>query len=292
MARPRYIAAGSTYLITRRCSEGRFFLRPDSAITQAFEFCLAHAAARSGVVIHAYVALSNHYHLVVTDPEGRLPEFQHWLDTYVAKIVNLQRGRCESLWAPGSYSAVRLEDIEDVKSKLLYTFLNPVKSHLVRCARDWPGARSLPVDFGSERLIRRPKGFFRNKGPVPREAVLRVALPQGLDLDQISGELAAAENGLVRQAKARNQAFLGVRAILKQSPNACPTTPIPTGSLNPSVASLDRKRRMEALERLKSFFKGYRLAWERFCRGERSVEFPYGTYLMRHRFNVVCASEP
>jgi REP element-mobilizing transposase RayT len=50
-------------MITRRCSERRFFLRPDALVTQIFLYCLGTAAAMFGVQLHAFVAMSNHYHL-------------------------------------------------------------------------------------------------------------------------------------------------------------------------------------------------------------------------------------
>ena len=41
----------------------------------AVGYCLAHAQTKTGVKIHASIAMSNHVHHVVTDPDGRLPEF-------------------------------------------------------------------------------------------------------------------------------------------------------------------------------------------------------------------------
>jgi hypothetical protein len=38
-------------MITRRCLERRFFLRPDREMTQAFVYCLAAAARRTNVKI-------------------------------------------------------------------------------------------------------------------------------------------------------------------------------------------------------------------------------------------------
>ena len=48
MSLPREVLPGRTYMVTRRCSERRFFLRPDHATNNAFIYCLAMAAARTG----------------------------------------------------------------------------------------------------------------------------------------------------------------------------------------------------------------------------------------------------
>ena len=54
-------------MITRRCSERRFFLLPEPVVTRIFEYLLGHLSELYEIEIHAYVAMSNHYHLVVTD---------------------------------------------------------------------------------------------------------------------------------------------------------------------------------------------------------------------------------
>ena len=163
MSAPRPVFPGQTYLLTRRCFGRSFFLRPSPRINQIFKFCLAVAAVRTGVLLHAYGVLSNHYHLVATDPLGKLPEFMHWLNEYVAKCVNAELGRWESFWAPGSYSAVGLTDPEDVMDKLVYLFANPVEAVLVRTLEDWPGARSLPEEMNGtvEVIPRRRVSFAR-----------------------------------------------------------------------------------------------------------------------------------
>ena len=94
MSLPREILPNSTYLVTRRCTQRQFLLKPCTVINQIFLYCLALALARTGVVVHAFVVLSNHYHAVVTDPEGKLPEFLAYFHRLVATCVNATLGRC------------------------------------------------------------------------------------------------------------------------------------------------------------------------------------------------------
>ena len=49
MTAPRQILPGTTYMVTRRCSERRFFLRPSAIVNQIFTYCLAYAAQETGV---------------------------------------------------------------------------------------------------------------------------------------------------------------------------------------------------------------------------------------------------
>jgi REP element-mobilizing transposase RayT len=60
MTAPRQYLRGATYLLTRRCFQRHFFLRPSKRTNEAFRFVLAVAAGRYGIRLHAYCVLSNH----------------------------------------------------------------------------------------------------------------------------------------------------------------------------------------------------------------------------------------
>ncbi len=79
MTAPRRVLPNTTYLVTRRCSERRCFLRPCTATSEIVLFVLACAAARYNVAIHAFCVMSNHVHIVLTDVDGRLPSFMQYL---------------------------------------------------------------------------------------------------------------------------------------------------------------------------------------------------------------------
>src|SRR5690554_5558575 len=160
MTRPRRVVPGVCYLITRRCSERRFFLRPDSKVAHIFVYLLAFVAKTYGIEVHAFVVMSNHYHLVITDTQGRLPDFQRDLNSLLARSINAFRGRWESFWDRRSYSAVALLEDADVISKMGYTLANPVAAGLVTRGRQWGGATSGRMRFGWRQTITRPEGFF------------------------------------------------------------------------------------------------------------------------------------
>jgi putative transposase len=295
MSAPRFVVPGVTYLLTRRCFGRQLLLRPCPEVTQIFKFCLAVAAARTGVRIHAYCVLSNHYHIVATDPDGSLPVFMHWLNEYVAKCVNAHLGRWESFWAPGSYSSVALEDDEAIAKRLIYTYVNPVAAGLVRTLVQWPGARSGPAEIGrTSETVRRPAGFFRYNGPVPKTAVLQLVLPTGFQRSDLDWRQALEERVRVRESEICakfdqvGHRFLGRARILRQSPLSRPAGVEPRRGLNPRVATRDKWKRIESLQRLQTFLADYRAAWREFAGGDRSVAFPFGTYSMRVRFGVCC----
>jgi putative transposase len=110
MTAPRQIIAGRTYLVTRRCTQRRFLLRPSPIVNKIISYCLAVAAQRYGVRLHVVMFLSNHYHLVLTDVRGELPKFMEWLNRYIARALNATMGRWENLFDNSKYSCVHLAD--------------------------------------------------------------------------------------------------------------------------------------------------------------------------------------
>ena len=125
MTAPRCVLPGVTYFVTRRCAQRQFLLRPSSVVNATFLFLLAIASRRCGVQVHAFCVLSNHWHAVLTDPDARLPEFEQYLDSLLARALNASMGRWESFWAPSSYSAVTLVS---VASSVLSSSNPPVSS--------------------------------------------------------------------------------------------------------------------------------------------------------------------
>lgn len=296
MSQPRQILPGTIYFVSRRCAQRQFLLRPSRKVNRIFRFCLAVAAQRTGIQLHAYCALSNHYHLVLTDPGGKLPEFMHWVNEYVAKSINALLGRWEAVWAPGSYSAVRLVDSQAVLKELVYVYTNPVDAGLVRRARDWPGALSLPAHMTASPMeIRRAAGFFRDKGPVPSASLLELSIPPVLirELDnpiqRLERMVREREKELQQRAREQGMRFLGRRKVLRQSPWGRPSDAEPRRGLNPRVACRDKWKRVETLQRLKEFLADYRESRRRYLDGETDVRFPPGTYWLRVRLGVLCS---
>ncbi|MEO8901637.1 MAG: hypothetical protein ABI627_08930, partial [Polyangiaceae bacterium] len=129
---PRQIMNGQRYLITRRCTQRQFLLRPSRLTNQIILYCLGLAAEHTGIQRHAACFLSNHWHGVVSDPGGRLPEFLERFHRLVAKAQNASLGRWENFWSSDHTSAVLLISDQDVLDKMVYTLTNPTVAGLVR----------------------------------------------------------------------------------------------------------------------------------------------------------------
>jgi putative transposase len=290
MTAPRQVLPGTTYLVTRRCFQRQLLLRPSATTNEIFLYVLAIAARRFGIRLHAFCVLSNHFHIVLTDPDARLPAFEQYLDSLVARAVNASLGRWESFWAPSSYSAVALTTPHDVVGKAAYVLANPVAAGLVRRGKQWPGVWSDPALIGRERVIvHRPGTFFRRNGYLPESTGLELTAPPGFESpDVFRAQLSAALLEREEHHASEGRRFVGAARVRGQSPFARPATGEPRRELNPRVAAQDKWKRIEMLERLATFVADYRHAWRAWTSGLRDTVFPAGTYGMRVAHGVCC----
>jgi REP-associated tyrosine transposase len=296
MSLPRRVLPGRTYLITRRCSERRFFLRPSKRCRQALLFCLAEAARRSGVQICALLVMSNHYHAVIHDPHGRHPRFTEHAHKLIAKTMNAQLGRWEALWASEPCSVVECVDATDAFDKLIYTLTNPVNDDLVERATDWPGLTSLTAQLRDRTMTaRRPLSFFAKHGRLPPSATLVLhRLPgfEHLSQTQWADKIRSAVSRVERQAAAKRarsgRRLKGRKAVLRDSPHDRPTTHAPRKTLSPRIAARNKWRRIEALRRNAQFQRDYRAAFHARRAGNLAAIFPAGSYQLRILGLVTC----
>jgi len=148
-------------MITRRCTQRQFLLRPDAATNNAFTYCLIEAAQRCEIDVLLPCAMSNHYHAVIFDRCGRYPELVEHFHKMFARSQNALRGRWENFWASEQVCVVTLVDRDAVMDKLVYTAANPVQDHLVDRVHHWPGVNGLtPLLAGRPLRATRPLHSF------------------------------------------------------------------------------------------------------------------------------------
>jgi REP element-mobilizing transposase RayT len=287
---------GSTYLVTRRCSRREYLLRPCDETNEILRYVLAVGARRYGILLHAICVMSNHLHMVLTDPDAQLPEFERYVNAFVARAVNASLGRWESFWAPSSYSAVTLASPEVIVDKIAYVLANPVAAGLVRKGSLWPGVWSDPDCIGAKLVaVSRPRRFFserKKRGALPETAELELVVPPGFaTAAEFRERVVAALDVRQREAQRKYGArgFQGVARVLKQDPFSRPVVPEPRRRLSPRVAARNTGERIAAILRLKVFRREYRDAWIARREGKANVVFPAGTYLLRIAHGVPCA---
>ncbi len=300
MSLPREVLPGRTYMITRRCTQRQFLMRPDDATNNAFIYCLALAAQRAGVLVIFTAAQSNHHHTGIFDPCGTYPDFIEHFHKLFAKSMNCLRGRWENFWSSEQTNVLRLVEPSDVLDKMTYALTNPVKDNLVAKTLDWPGVNSFQTTISGRTLTAfRPAHFFRADGPMPETVTLTICQPHEFaDLSPsefralIAAPVLAAEEAATAERQRKGTRLLGRRAILNQHWRARPDSHEPRRQLDPGVAAKNKWKRIEALVRNKTFQQCYAAAFAALKAGVKATIFPAGTYWLRRFAAVVCEPWP
>lgn len=289
MTTPRQVVPGRTYLITRRCSQRQYLLRPDKRVNQIYYYALAEAAQRFGITIHAYIAMGNHQHIVLRDNEGNFPEFLRHLNRMLAVTLNCLWGRWENLWSSEQPNAVYLVDAQTRFNKLIYVLVNAVAADLVDSCHQWPGAHSLTqVLTGEAMTVTRPKVFFKADSTMPEAVTLRCERLEGFeDLSQeewqklVTDAVARAEQA-ARELRAKEGIRIkGRKAVVCAKPTDTPDTIAPRRGLRPCIACSNAELRQLEIDALRSFRAKYREMFRKWITRATDILFPAGTYRLR-----------
>jgi putative transposase len=124
---------GAIYHVINRGNYRADIFRSEGA-KAAFEACLFAACKRSNWVLHAYMLMSNHYHLALETPNGNLVTGMQWLQATFANRFNRLRGERGHLFQ-GRYKALVVEEDGALGQVCHYIHLNPVRAGLVPVER-------------------------------------------------------------------------------------------------------------------------------------------------------------
>ncbi|PTX95462.1 transposase [Opitutus sp. ER46] len=140
---------GAVYHVINRGNYRAWVFREEGA-RDAFEACLREAAERYGWVLHAWVVMSNHFHLALETPAGNLVAGMQWLQSVYANRFNRYRGENGQLFQ-GRYKALLVEKGTALGQVCDYIHLNPVRARMIT-------VEALGnYGHGSYRFLARPK---------------------------------------------------------------------------------------------------------------------------------------
>jgi hypothetical protein len=292
-------------MITRRATRRHFVFKPDAMMTQIFLYCLGLAAGAFEIRVHAFVLLSDHYHLCVSDPTGRVSAFLHKLDFYLAEFTKCYRGWPGEVFDKQQANIVEILNPRALIVQLAYIITNPVKAFCVSRAGLWPGAITVIADLGARVFVAKRPPFWADankKDKWPDEVELGLVIPKELG-DYEGGEARALEvlEKLVRfrerraadDARARGKQFQGARRCTRAKHTARASSYEKFGARVPRFAAGgDREALREAHRRYRLFVAEYRDCLARWRERERDVIWPYGTWEMRVLHNVPCHPPP
>jgi len=126
MARPLRIQyPGAVYHVTHRGNERKAIFKDDHDRDQFLQI-LAKSVDTYDTMLHCYVMMPNHFHLLVETPLGNLGEFMRHFNITYTSYFNRQHRRSGHLYQ-GRYKSFLVEKEAYLSACSRYIHLNPVK---------------------------------------------------------------------------------------------------------------------------------------------------------------------
>jgi REP element-mobilizing transposase RayT len=296
MTQPRRVLKGATYLVTRRCVDRQFLLTPRGKVPDLFGYAFAKSIKEHGMLLHGVMTMPNHWHSLITDPDGVIDKCARDTNSLSARSLNAHLSRWEAFWSSQGLSLVRIESPEDLMDKLVYMTMNPVKAGLVERPADWPGFKTLPsAPLRRPRVIKRPKTRFYARSKLPEEVELEVTVPPQLAhlgkeefVRQYEERVKEEVEALRAERKREGKSVMGVHAVLRQRKDGKPKSREVRRGRDPVIACKNKEQRLKAIGEERVFRRDYRDAWKRQAAGEARVVFPAGTLLMVRLHGALC----
>lgn len=305
MGRPaRWLPEGGGLVeITNRTFQGRYLLRPSPELRQVTVGVLARAQEVHPVRICALSFLSNHYHLLLeVDDAQQMAGFMEYVGTNLSKEAGRLAGWKGKLWW-GRYRSIPVSEEKAAQiERLRYILANSVKEGLVERPEHWPGLNGVQALLTGDPLRglwfdRTQEWAARNRGKNPakyefasEETLTLEPLPCWCHLSPEEYRRRVAdlvEQVVAEAAEERRHSgkdVLGAQAAQDQNPREEPH------EMNKSPAPLchaaTRAVRRELREAYACFLAAFREASARLRAGDRTVEFPPGSFPPRLPFVV------
>ena len=150
---------------------------------QRFLGVLEEGAKRFEVALHAYVLMSNHFHLLATpQTEDGLPKMMQAVGRSYVRYFNYAQGRSGTLWE-GRYKSTVIQADRYLLACMAYIDLNPVRAGLVSAPSDYLWSSHLHyLGARMDRLIT-PHSLYWELGNTPfaREAAYADLVQAGVN---------------------------------------------------------------------------------------------------------------
>lgn len=186
MARlPRLTLPGYPHHIIQR-GNNRQAIFTTTADYQALLGLMDVHAKKFDVDVHAYVLMSNHFHLLATpQTDTGLPQMMQAVGRSYVRYFNDLQGRTGTLWE-GRYRSTLIQTDRYLLACMAYIDLNPVRAGLVAEAVDYPwSSHGLYVGVRKDKLITpHPLYWDLANTPFGREAAYADLVRAGINADQ------------------------------------------------------------------------------------------------------------
>ena len=222
MARPiRLEFAGAIYHVTTRGDEGSDVFIDDQDRLQ-FLAVLSEVVSRTGWLVHAYVLMDNHYHLLIETPTNNLSRGMRQLNGVYTQRFNSTHGSGGRVFQ-GRFKAVLLEREPYLLELCRYIVLNPLRLKAVKniSRYRWSSYRATAGEVKSPAWLKTDwvlSHFGRSSNVAQRkyaeyvEAGLKLPSP----LSKVKAQVLLGSNAFVKKMKQRLLSKADLKRVKKQ----------------------------------------------------------------------------
>jgi putative transposase len=182
MARlPRLTVPGHPHHIIQRGNNRQPIFAADADYRRLLEFLEEHSR-EARVAVHAYVLMSNHFHLLATpETEDGIPHMMQAVGRRYVRYFNDRQQRTGTLWE-GRYRSTLIQAQRYLLACMVYIDLNPVRAGMVDSVDRYPwSSHAHYVSGRTDRLITpHPIWWELGNTPFAREAAYRELVQAGL----------------------------------------------------------------------------------------------------------------
>jgi putative transposase len=186
MARlPRLTVPGYPHHIIQR-GNNRQAIFSANADYEALLAMIEEYARKAGIAIHAYVLMSNHFHLLATpDSAAGIPQMMQDVGRRYVRYFNQRQGRTGTLWE-GRYRSTLIQAERYLLTCMAYIDLNPVRAGIALAPGDYPwSSHGHYVGLRNDRLVS-PHPLYWELGNTPfaRDAAYAELVQVGIPVQQ------------------------------------------------------------------------------------------------------------
>ena len=172
------------YHITARSNNQEWFYLPTKTCWEIFCRTLNESADRYEVLLHSFVLMSNHFHLLVTTPQANLDSFMRYFLSNSTRRIQRQADRINHIFGT-RYRASVMESSWALAYVFKYILRNPVRAGLCNNVTDYPWSTMQKYDD-----LVLSEGIGSYWGLIPRKPAERLTwlnLPTPKETEELVG---------------------------------------------------------------------------------------------------------
>jgi putative transposase len=104
-----------------------------------------------GVVVHSFVLMGNHFHLIASFPNSNFSDAMRWFLGTTSRIISFERGTENHVYGERVFRS-RLGSFHYYMNAYKYVYQNPLRAYCVASVEDYRYS-TLPGLMGAERLV-------------------------------------------------------------------------------------------------------------------------------------------